>query len=416
MNIKVQHHSLAGQTGAVASKSYAHRLLICAALSDRETTLGVPERSADIDATADCLRALGAGVEYSDGKFTVEPVRYKARSPELNCGESGSTLRFLLPVAAAVSENASFTGSGRLPERPIGELIDALQKGGVTFSARRLPFTLGGKLRGGVFTLPGDVSSQYISGLLLALPEVGGGQIRLTSKLQSAGYVKMTVYTMARFGVAVTGRDGAYIVHPEARYTSPGVIDAEGDWSNAAFFLAAGAIGGDVTVTGLEPKSVQGDRKIVEILRRFGADVTVCDGAVTARQSPLQGCDVDIRDIPDLLPILAVTAAFANGESRFTGGERLRMKESDRLRSVSEMITALGGDVTELPDGLVVRGKALRGGTVQSRNDHRIVMSAAVAGAMCSGDVTIIGADAARKSYPAFFEDFRKIGGIADVV
>ncbi len=414
MDVKILPRTLRGTVRAPASKSDCHRLLICAALSDGPTRVEIPDVSADIEATASCLKALGATLDYENGVYTVTPVREPASSPLLDCHESGSTLRFLLPVAAAVSKGARFTGSGRLPERPIGELREAMERNGVVFSAPALPLTLTGRLRSGVFELPGNVSSQYVTGLLLALPLVGGGEVRLTSPLESAGYVDMTVSTMEQFGISVRKTSDGFSV-PEARYRSPGTVRAEGDYSSAAFFLCAGALTGEVTVTGLNPASVQGDKRILDLLREFGADVRTENGSVAVKRSDLRGITVSLTDVPDLLPVLAATAAFAEGETFFTDGARLRIKESDRLTAAARMLKALGGDVEERPDGLTVRGGSLRNGTVDGMNDHRIVMAAAVAGTAGDGAV-ITDAEAVRKSYPAFFDDFKALGGAADGV
>jgi 3-phosphoshikimate 1-carboxyvinyltransferase len=415
MDISITPAPLLGLVSAIASKSDAHRLLICAALSDKKTVLKIPERSVDIDTTAQCLAALGAGIEYADGRFSVTPVNGTSGAA-LDCCESGSTLRFLLPIAAAISDSADFTGRGKLPERPIGELVNALRLHGVNFTSDKLPLRISGHLTGGDFTLPGNVSSQYISGLLMTLPLVGGGTIKLSSSLQSSSYVDMTISTMGRFGVSVIKSENGFTVPAGQKYSSPDVITADGDWSNAAFFLAAGAIGSTVTVAGLNTDSVQGDKKILDILRRFGASVEFSGDSIIVTHAPLTGCDIDISDIPDLLPILAVTASFCDGETRFYNGARLRIKESDRLSSVAALLNSLGGDVTELPDGLIVRKAALHGGIVDGFNDHRIVMSAAIAAAFCEGEVTIKGANAVNKSYPTFFEDYRKLGGIANVI
>lgn len=416
MNVTVSPAPLTGTIGAIPSKSDAHRLLICAALADKPTVIHVPELSADIEATARCLAALGAEIVYENGAFTVNPLQNVPENPALDCGESGSTLRFLLPVAAALSEKASFAGRGRLPERPISDLAGAMKAHGVQFSAEKLPFSTAGRLAGGDYCLPGNVSSQYITGLLLALPLTQeGGRIHLTTSLESAAYVDMTVFSLGRFGVEVKTTSDGWSAAPQ-HFISPGAIIADGDWSSAACFLTAGAIGGKVTVTGLDTRSTQGDKAVLDILRAFGAAVSTDGNAVTVTHQPLRACDVDLKNIPDLLPALAVLAAFSRGTTRFTGGARLRIKESDRLKTVSAMINALGGDAEETADGLIVRGKPLTGGTVSAENDHRIAMAAAIAAAFSAGDVTITGAEAVNKSYPRFFEDFSQLGGTVHVI
>ena len=408
---------LSGTIPAIASKSDAHRLLILAALCRGETRLIMEQRSEDIDATVACLRALGAKIALvPDGVF-VHGIERANEYPLLNCSESGSTFRFLLPVATALCEHVRFTGSGRLPDRPIGELLTVLQAHGVAFSAERLPFQTTGKLTGGRFSLPGNVSSQYLTGLLLATPLLEeDSTIFLTTRLESAAYVDITLHALKRFGVQVEAQDGGYAVCGGQAIQSPGELRVDGDWSNAAFFLAAGALGNPVTMTGLHLDSPQGDKAILDALKRFGAHLEVAEDRITVSPAPLSGCTIDVGETPDLLPILAVLGACASGETRLINAARLRFKESDRLASASAMLRALGGRVEELPDALVITGGQLAGGTVDSCRDHRIAMSAAVASIRCANEVTILGADAVKKSYPAFYDDFNRLGGHADVV
>jgi 3-phosphoshikimate 1-carboxyvinyltransferase len=394
MIARVRPGALSGRVEAIASKSAAHRVLMLSALSDGPTVISPDAHSGDIDATLACLPALGASCEVLNDGFLVRPGAIPP-SGAADCRESGSTLRFLIPLAAAVGAPTRFVGCGRLPERPLGPLVEALAAHGCAFDQGKLPFTLSGRLTGGEFRLPGDVSSQFITGLLMALPLVGGGRIRLTSPLESAGYVRMTVSAMARFGVRVLEDPEGWLV-PAARYHSPGALTVEGDWSNAAFFLAAG-----VQVGGLDGGSAQPDRAIGSMLAAFSAEKRA----------------LDVRETPDLMPILAAVAATTPGETRVSGAARLRIKESDRLRAMAEGIRAIGGDCDELPDGLVVRCAQLpEGGTVDAAGDHRIAMAFAIAGTRCRGPVTILGAEAVNKSYPAFFEDFRRLGGDVDVI
>ena len=405
---------LSGTIPAIASKSDAHRLLILAALCRGETRLIMEQRSEDIDATVACLRALGAKIALvPDGVF-VHGIERVNEYPLLDCSESGSTFRFLLPVATALCEHVRFTGSGRLPDRPIGELLTVLQAHGVAFSAERLPFQTTGKLTGGRFSLPGNVSSQYLTGLLLATPLLEeDSTIFLTTRLESAAYVDITLHALKRFGVQVEAQDGGYAVCGGQAIQSPGELRVDGDWSNAAFFLAAGALGNPVTMTGLRLDSPQGDKAILDALKRFGAHVEVAEDRIIVSPAPLSGCTIDVGETPDLLPILAVLGACASGETRLINAARLRFKESDRLASASAMLRALGGRVEELPDALVITGGQLAGGTVDSCRDHRIAMSAAVASIRCANEVTILGADAVKKSYPGFFEDWAILGGTA---
>lgn len=401
---------LGGKIAAIASKSQAHRLLICAALADQATSLACAELSKDIEATAACLAALCADISYQNAGYHVTP-RKKAAVCRCDCGESGSTLRFLLPVAAALGIETTFVLHGRLPERPLSPLWEELEAHGCKLS-RPTADTVrcAGRLTGGAYRMAGNVSSQFISGLLFALPLTGEeSNIMLTSSLESADYVRMTLAALRTFGVTVGENEHGWHIPSGQRYRSCGSAKVEGDWSNAAFWLTAGAISGEMTVTGLTPDSPQGDRRIANLLARFGAEVAWRDNAVTVRPRRLRGIDIDARDIPDLVPPLALAAACAEGTTRIYGAERLRIKESDRLQSVAGALNALGAAVEILPDGLLIHGGTLTGGTVDSQNDHRIAMLAAIASAVCTAPVTLRGAEAVQKSYPRFWADFEKL-------
>ncbi len=417
MKVLINPAKLCGTISAIPSKSDAHRLLILAALSAGETRILMPQRSEDIDATIVCLRALGATIEMMPEGVRVRGITKAAENPLLDCGESGSTFRFMLPVAAALCENARFTGGGRLPERPIGELMQAMQSHGVSFSSDRLPFSIQGRMTGGEFSLPGNVSSQYLTGLLLALPMLAEpAQITLTTRLESAAYVDITLHDLRHFGVEVLENEGTYTLAAKRRPRSPVELRVDGDWSNASFFLAAGALGAPVCVRGLDRESPQGDKAILGALAAFGARVTASLDAIWVSPAPLNGCEIDVGETPDLLPILAVLGACAGGETRLMNASRLRLKESDRLASIAAMLRALGGSVEELPDALVITGGTLTGGETESCHDHRVAMAAAVASVCCGQPVLISGADAVNKSYPAFFADFNKLGGNSHVI
>jgi 3-phosphoshikimate 1-carboxyvinyltransferase len=311
-----------------------------------------------------------------------------------------------------------FVGRGRLPERPLGDLVSALERNGVELSSDHLPLSTRGRLRSGRFELPGNVSSQYVTGLLLALPLLkGASEIALTTELESLDYVRITLGVLEQYGIVVEQRGNGFHVPGDQQYRSPRNVVIEGDWSNAAFFLAAGAIGtAPLTVIGLAAHSLQGDRRVVDFLRQFGAEVSVGPEGVRVEPRQLLGCTIDIGETPDLLPVLAVVAACAEGETRFCNAARLRLKESDRLQAPAPLLRALGGEAEELPDGLVVRGGRLMGGSVDSFHDHRIAMAAAVAACACSDPVTIQGAEAVGKSYPAFYTDYQSLGGVVDVI
>lgn len=416
MDMKFEPQTLSGSIPAIPSKSDAHRILICAALSDRETRIHLEKSSVDIDTTIGCLSALGAGFSRDGDYLTVTPVKKIDGVPTLDCMESGSTFRFMLPVACALYEKVNFTGSGRLPSRPISDLSDEMKKHGVKFSNPTLPFTTEGLMSGGEFTLPGNVSSQYITGLLLALPMTKeGGRISLTTKLESAPYVDITISALERFGVDVKRGENSFCVSP-SDYKAMDSVAVEGDWSNAAFFLSAAAISGSLTVTNLDVNSPQGDRVILQILKNFGADVSVLEKCVTICHKDLSGIVIDVSEAPDLLPVLTVVAAYAKGETKFINARRLRLKESDRIVACHEMLKNLGISSVYDEDSMTVTGGTVMGGVVDSFNDHRIVMSAGVAATKAKGSITVTGAQAVNKSYPGFSSDYNILGGKSSVI
>lgn len=418
MNITITPSQLNGTVCVPPSKSDVHRAIICAALSGGVCKVAPVSMSDDIKATVGCIEALGATTVSDNGVLTIDGTNiFKNKTAVLDCFESGSTLRFFIPIAAAGSVNATFKGRGRLPERPLGVYLECLPKMGVKCTAQsNLPLTIDGKLRSGEIKIPGNISSQFITGLLFALPLVGGdSRIVLTTELQSEGYVKMTTRCMERFGVKVERTDYGYYIQGNQSY-KPQNYRTDGDWSQAAFFMAAGALAGDVTVSGLNINSAQGDLKITEILDGFGAEITVKDDSVTVKKSELRALDIDAAQIPDLVPILAVAASFAEGTSKIYNAERLRAKESDRLKSTADMINSLGGSAQVTDDGLLIKGvKKLKGGTVKGYNDHRIVMAASVAALGCENEVTITDRESINKSFPNYFEEYEKLGGITDV-
>ena len=391
MNLTIMPGKLQGKVRAIPSKSQAHRMLICAAFADGPTFLNCPETNRDIDATAQCLSALGAQITRSPEGFWVTPIQEVPQSVVLPCQDSGSTLRFLLPVAGALGCDTTFLLTGRLPQRPLSPLWEELERMGCHLS-RPTENTVRcqGRLQAGIYKIDGGVSSQFITGLLLALALVPGeSRLTVLGQLESAPYVTMTQQVMALFGKNTAG-----LAVSGGRFHSPGKQWVEGDWSNAAFFLAAKALGSDVQVENLNLESAQGDRACFTLLPELtNGTQTIC-----------------AADIPDLVPILSVVAAAAHG-AEFTNIHRLRLKESDRVEAVIHMLTALGGQAEAMGDTLRVYGTGLTGGTVDSRNDHRIAMSAAIASTVCSRSVTILGAECIEKSYPSFFREFKKLGG-----
>ncbi len=359
----------------IASKSDAHRALICAALSKNNCKVVMDTTSEDIEATKRCLEA------------------WKKGEKKMYCQESGSTFRFLLPVMGALGFPAEFYPEGRLPQRPLSPLYEEMVKHGCTLSPQgQVPFSVRGKLQAGEFQIPGNVSSQYISGLLFALPLLEqDSTIYISGELQSRDYIEMTLHTLKNFGIFIEEKENGYFVAGGQKYQREEEYQVEGDWSNAAFWLVSGAfLLEGIEVEGLQMDSPQGDKKIIEILKKFGAKVTVKEDSVQVSQGKLQGTEIQGSQIPDMIPALAVLAVAAKGETRITNAERLRLKESDRLKSITQVIRTLGGNITELEDGLIIHGTGtLIGGEVDSHGDHRIAMMAAIASLICKEQVGV---------------------------
>ncbi|MDR1774513.1 MAG: 3-phosphoshikimate 1-carboxyvinyltransferase [Clostridioides sp.] len=477
MNIKIKKSELNGTVKIIPSKSDAHRLMIAAALSDKPTKIILDGWSKDIEATKNCLESLGCKIKCEEYGFEVIPIEdiilnsnfvlnddnnlvldddddnnnlvldcVDNNNLVLDCVESGSTLRFLVPIVAALGKNVTFEGRGKLPERPIDTLVDELKKHGSLIeydfgisesyninkytsieprNKRFLPLKISGHLTGGVYNLAGNISSQFITGLLFALPLLEeDSEIHLTTKIESQGYIDMTLKTLKDFNIEIQKTDYGFFIKGGQKYISPEKIYVEGDWSGAAFWIASGAICGDISCAGLLKDSCQGDREIINLMKRFGANVKWHDNIVRISGGNLKGIDIDASQIPDLVPALCVVASFSKGTTTIYNAGRLRIKESDRLDAMATNLRKLGVNVVEDQDSITIEGMAtkqnnkLRDNTIilDSYNDHRIVMSLAIASSILESDVIIEGAEAVSKSYPTFFEEFNKLGGIANVL
>ena len=415
MDIRIVPGPIRGTVEAPASKSELHRYLICAGFADGCTVIEdageiLPD---DIKATVSCLEQLGASFSFNGGAIAVTPSPGCPGVPAMDCAGSGSTLRFLLPAAAALCSRASFSGNGNLAARPVSGLISALEDNGAAFSGDKLPFEMDHGLEDFMFSVPGNISSQYVSGLLIAgalSPE--RASVRVTTELGSAGYVDMTAEILRQFGTDVGKEKDTY--HVSGPLRSPGKVRVRGSWSAAAGILAVAACqkDSDVTVTGLDPASSQGDRAVLGILRDMGADISTDNCGIRVRGSELSGIQLDVDQIPDLFPVLAAASAGAGGTSVFRNGYRLRLKESDRLDSVRSALTALGISCREINDGLEITGRnGAHSGEVPTQSDHRIVMAAAVAAYSLGKEAVIRGTENVNKSYPGFFDDLMALGG-----
>ena len=390
MNIKITPKQLSGSICAIPSKSQAHRLLICAAFSDRKTILNCQQTNEDIEATADCLRALGADILRTETGYIVSPIKNIPQTAELNCRESGSTLRFMLPIVGALGVDATFQLAGRLPQRPLSPLWELMEQKGCELSRpTNATIRCRRKLTAGHYSIDGGVSSQFITGLLFALSLIDGqSTLEITGKLESKPYITMTQQALNLFGVKTGNK-----ISCQYPFTSPGLVDVEGDWSNGAFFVVAKHLGSNLEITGLCQNSAQGDRAVAQLVNTMQ-----------------KYCTISAADIPDLVPILSVYAA-ANCGAVFTDIERLRLKESDRVASVAKMLCAFGIETEVTQSTLTIHAGKFHGCEVCSENDHRIAMSAAIAATMADGPVIIKDAQCVSKSYPDFWSEYKRLGG-----
>ena len=419
MTVECTPSVLSGTIQSISSKSHAHRVLICAALSQNPTKIYCNVMSKDIAATIACLKSMGTEIIIDGDTITVIPTEFNKDS-SLDCNESGSTLRFLMPVVSALGMNATLNGRGRLPQRPISPLKEEMEKKGVIFHTGNVfPLHLSGQLQSGEYEIQGNISSQFITGLLFALPILhGDSKLKLIPPVESKSYLDITVSVLRQFGIEIQEKENLYIIKGNQKYTSPEEIRVEGDWSNASFFLCAGALcEKGVTVTDLDTNSPQGDKKILDVLKDMGADVSISGNEITVKKNKLNGITVDASDIPDAVPIISVVATACEGDTTIINAGRLRIKESDRIVSVMDMLSTVGADVMETDDGIIIRGgNILTGGTVNGYNDHRIVMSASILSSICKDKVIITDGNAVEKSYPDFFTDFNNMGGNANVI
>lgn len=417
---------LRGSVAMPPSKSAAHRAIIAAALSDGVCRVAPIADSEDMQATCAAMAVLGAQLRHEGSDLIVRGLRSDdsaastapAAPLSIDCIESGSTLRFLIPIVAALGHDASFLGRGRLAERPMAEYLHCLNQHGLVFGSKGgLPLHMRGRLQAGRYVLPGNISSQFITGLLFALPMLDGDSlVTLSSKLESAGYVDLTLATLAEAGIHINRlSDGWEVPGKQAYRARPYCV--EGDWSQAAFFLAAATIGGELSISGLKRDSLQGDRAAETLFRQFGANISWGeDGVLHAQCDRARGCDIDAAQIPDLVPALAACAALCQGRTRIVNAQRLRAKESDRLAAMRQALSILGAKIEEREDGLIIDGvEQLRGGKVDGANDHRIVMACAIAALRADGPVAISHPHSINKSYPDFFAHFRNLGGSAHV-
>ncbi len=416
MDIKLTCGMLKGEVKVPSSKSAAHRAVIAAAIAKGKSRITNVTMCDDIIATLNAVSALGGKVAQDAEGITITGIAAPAPSAVIDCCESGSTLRFMIPIAAAYGTNTRFIGKGRLPQRPIDDIIDALTPAGISFARTDkdyLPLDVIGKLENKEIYIAGNVSSQYLTGLLFAR-SIAGGKILLTTNLESSGYVDMTCQMIEKFGGKVEIENNRYSL---SGTLCPTDIYVEGDWSAAAFFFEAAALGGSVSLIGLDPQSAQADKACLDIFGKMGVGIRYIDGVYhLSPAEQLTATDMDASQCPDLVPAVAVAMAFAKGTSTIYNAGRLRIKESDRLEAVANGLKALGIETKLENDKITIFGGKGHGGTVDSVNDHRIAMAFACAASAVEGDIIIKGAHTVSKSYPDFFKVFNLLGGKSDVI
>ena len=414
MNVEISAKQVNGTIEILSSKSELHRMIILACLKKSQTRIFYSGKaSEDVNATVDCMRKIGVLIKEENNCFTVvPPQKFIKNGVEINVKESGSTLRFLLPVFSALGISYVVHTEGRLSLRPLSPLYELMQENGVTLGKNGVyPMSVSGLLLGNKYEIDGGVSSQFITGLLLSLVAKNkGGSITVTGKFESKPYVDLTVDVMKKMGINVLSSGNSYEVQPYADDEDM-QIKAGGDWSNGAFFACMGAVSGKISVTGIDLESKQGDKKVLDILQRMGAKITKSENAFTVENAPLFATDIDAKDVPDIIPPLACVCALSYGVSRIYNAQRLKIKESDRIKSVVNMLKVVGVKVEEKEDGMIIYGKSLlNSGTVDGAGDHRIVMSCAILALKANGKIMINGAHAVKKSYPQFFEEIYKLG------
>lgn len=425
-DIKVTPSPLCGEVKIPPSKSISHRAIISASLSDGVSKVSNVAFSEDITATLEAMKSLGVKVlkveqETKDtSKVTIDGTsKLTLLNDTIDCAESGSTIRFLMPLVTLTESKVKVTGRGRLVERPMETYYEIFDKQGIEYQTTngQLPVTIEGKLKAGTFGMRGDISSQFITGLLFTLPLLDGdSKIIITTELESKGYVDLTLDMLKKFDIEVENNNyKEFKVRGNQKYLAHD-YKVEGDYSQVAFWIVGALLNGEILCKDLDLDSLQGDRVVLDIVKEMGGHIEELDGAILVKKSKTKGTIIDASECPDIIPVLSVLAAVSEGETRVINGKRLRIKESDRLNSTATIINMLGGDVEELEDGLVIRGvEKFKGGvTVDSFGDHRIAMALGVASSVCDEPIVITNSHVVSKSYPNFWEDFAKVGGKID--
>ncbi|WP_416175560.1 3-phosphoshikimate 1-carboxyvinyltransferase [Clostridium sp.] len=414
--VKIIPNAFKGKIKVPSSKSFCHRSIICSSLAKGRSEIKNIYFSRDIAATIEAMRSLGAKIEvYKDSVIVNGADRITLKNDSIFCGESGSTIRFIIPIIATLGKKAVLSGQGKLIERPLDVYYKIFEEQGIYYknSDGKLPLEINGKLKPGKYMIRGDISSQFITGLLFALPLLkDDSQIEITTTLESKPYVDMTLDIIRKFGIIVENIDYKKFIIPGNQSYKSFNYTVEADFSQAAFLLAMGLLGERVSCEGMNINSCQGDRVIVDLLKKMGADIKIEGDSIISTKSQTKGIVIDASQCPDLVPIIAAVASVSCGTTEIINAARLRIKESDRLTAISSQLNKIGASVYEKSDGLVIKGKkSLEGGEVSSFNDHRIAMSLAAVSSMCKNALIINGADCVNKSYPDFWRDFVSLGG-----
>jgi len=418
-SVKITPGKLKGEVKIPPSKSMAHRAVICASLSNGRSKITNIEYSDDIIATINAMRALGAEIEIFDDHLEIDGSRVFSKNVgEIDCNESGSTLRFMVPLAIAKEAEMRFIGKGNLGKRPLTTYYEIFDRQGIEYSYKEgeLDLKVKGSIKGEEFKVRGDISSQFISGLLFTLPLIKeDSKIIITTNLESKGYIDLTLSMLNYYGISVVNNDyKEFIIKGNQKYT-PKDYKVEGDFSQSAFFLVADALGSDVLVKDLNMDSLQGDKEVIEIVERMGCKILSKEEGIKVKAKGLTPTIIDAAQCPDIIPVLTVLASLTTGITKVINAERLRIKECDRLKAITRELNKLGASVTELENSLLIEGvESLTGGIVSSWDDHRIAMSLAIAATCAKDEVIIENPSCVKKSYPSFWRDYKLLGGKVD--
>ena len=424
MKIKIKSSTLNGTIEIPPSKSYSHRAVIAAALAEnsRKSKIDNLKFSVDITTTTDIMENWGAKIKRFESALEIigNDGKVVPKDKYVQCNESGSTIRFLIPIGITSENELIFDGKGKLVDRPLESYYRIFDKQGIFYKNEngKLPLTVNGKLKAGNYKIDGNISSQFITGLLYALPLLDGdSKLTINKNLESKGYIDLTLEILKLAGIEIENNDYKSFDIKGNQIYKPFDYTVEGDYSQVAFWIVAGIISAnkdnEVKCLHVNKNSLQGDKEIIEIVERMGANIETFDDYVLVRPSKTKGTIIDISQCPDIGPILTVLGALSEGETRIINGERLRIKESDRITSIKTELNKLGANVAEEGDSLIIQGvEGFAGGvTVNAWNDHRIAMSLAIASTRCKKEIILEEAESVRKSYPHFWDDFVKMGG-----